>query len=438
MSSSKGNVETSGSNIFVGTGLTVLHTINQTIKNQIPYISLNPGLLSSTSNFTNSFSFTQSFGIPGGATIDPNDPTSYYRYNVEDSAFYNGNPPTDKIFDYKDTDEPFLIERGDEIKISYQAFKDDKLRTFTPTFEVTNVPNNGFDNPGFCKLEIVESGGAGPEKIFNTDPVNLRHGEYNIIMVGEKTGIPLQVGIKVVVVVDPGTGGATPFQFNLGATRVFYSPNSPLNANGFDEDDTFIIPSASLGSQGNGDPSNVIIRSIKGTPDPVTSFNLEGELKTIPNIIQTELSDQSSTVTFDGKQYVPRRSTRKNMIYASAEKFVTNSGISSANFYWKASTNCFDKIEVFPNPQELDPPIPSGSINNVQITKRVNADDRVIVFQTPPQGSKGIKTLSGPGFLIPKDLTNTQKINVESLVSLLRSKNTFKDENLNQDERSTS
>jgi hypothetical protein len=89
------------------------------------------------------------------------------------------------------------------------------------------------------------------------------------------------------------------------------------------------------------------------------------------------------------------------------------------------NTPIYNKLIVDPDPSTLE--IPDGKIFSMTIRRRVEADDRVIVFQTPPSGSMGSKTPTGDGFLIPKDFTQTQKLNVQSLITQLKGKNTFRD-----------
>jgi hypothetical protein len=290
-SASIGAVTSSGTNVFVGTALTVIHTYNKSIKDQIPYISINQAPFAGPNI---PYLYTQSFGIPNNVLIDPNNSSNYIRYDVSQSIVANNS--SDELLNYKDTQAPFLIEEGDEIKIQYNTPNELGVDvTNTQTFQVIGVPNNGFD---------------------------------------------------------------------------------------------------------------------EGVPNDTDSFLLDGEWKKIAN----------------------DATTRKNLMYG----FSPVDPLTTSTFTYRASTNCFDKIEVTPDPQSLNPPIISGSINNFQIIRRVNADDRVILFQTTPRGSEGVNTPSGPGFLIPNDLTSTQKLNVESLISLLNSKNTFKDELPSRDEGLTS
>ena len=65
-------------------------------------------------------------------------------------------------------------------------------------------------------------------------------------------------------------------------------------------------------------------------------------------------------------------------------------------------------------------------ISGFTIRRRINADDRVIVFQTAPTGSNGLFTPSGDGYLVPNDLSATQKRNVLTLINQLSAKNAYK------------
>ena len=84
------------------------------------------------------------------------------------------------------------------------------------------------------------------------------------------------------------------------------------------------------------------------------------------------------------------------------------------------NTRVYNRIHVTPDPSTLSQPILDGEIYNFTVRRRVNADDRVIVYQTPPQNSFGSQTLSPGGYLIPEDLTLIQKDNVNTLINQLK------------------
>ena len=88
-----------------------------------------------------------------------------------------------------------------------------------------------------------------------------------------------------------------------------------------------------------------------------------------------------------------------------------------------SSSRRFDRIYVNPNPAELAEPIPSGSIYQFTIRRKINADDRIIIYQTPPINALGSQTPTGDGYLIPNDFTPTQKKNVQTLINQLKNQN---------------
>ena len=85
----------------------------------------------------------------------------------------------------------------------------------------------------------------------------------------------------------------------------------------------------------------------------------------------------------------------------------------------------YDTLIVSPNPTTLPKPITSGSISAATIVKRVNDDTKVIVDMAQPINQKGAITPSGDGYLIPDDLSPTQQDNVQKIINVLKSQNSF-------------
>ena len=117
---------------------------------------------------------------------------------------------------------------------------------------------------------------------------------------------------------------------------------------------------------------------------------------------------------------------------------ITGSDLGTANDYslgtnefsnlpGSTSVQVWSKILVTPDPSTLINTIDSGSIYSYTHRKRRNADDKMVVFSNPPSGSNGAQTISKDGFLIPNDLTPTQKKNVATLINQLKLKNAFDD-----------
>ena len=96
---------------------------------------------------------------------------------------------------------------------------------------------------------------------------------------------------------------------------------------------------------------------------------------------------------------------------------------SNSSTHGIKNTRVYNRINVTPDPSTLSPPIIDGEIYNFTVRRRVNADDRVIVYQTPPQNSFGSQTIAPGGYLIPEDMTLTQKNNVNTLINQLKAQN---------------
>tara|TARA_R100000541_G_scaffold10560_2_gene18465 strand:+ start:3023 stop:9259 length:6237 start_codon:yes stop_codon:yes gene_type:complete len=80
----------------------------------------------------------------------------------------------------------------------------------------------------------------------------------------------------------------------------------------------------------------------------------------------------------------------------------------------------FDMLIVTP-----PPPLELQFVYNFTIRRRVQADNKVLIFQSPPINSDGANTPTGEGYIVPNDCTPTQKKNALTLISQLKGTNTF-------------
>ena len=116
-------------------------------------------------------------------------------------------------------------------------------------------------------------------------------------------------------------------------------------------------------------------------------------------------------------------------IYNSLNDAVVYQGVL-INGAGNGEVNLKNILKVYPDPTKDS--VIKGRINSFIVRRRNNAGDRVIVFQTPPNNQVTSLTGSGEGYLIPGDFTPIQKRNVQSLISQLKSKNTFEEDNINK------
>ena len=384
-------------NVFQGSALAAIHTINQSVKNQIPFIS-------STPPFT--FPQTKSFGLPNGLKVDPLDPKNYIRYDVNQTILSNRSPGdliTNDFIPRSAVEPGFNLtgSSGFKVKALVPDVNGDVAGNFYFENSQSLSPKEGqqpsFFNPTrqfeigevitFSSQSLGATVAGGSDLKINVTKDILENVEENTTLSNYKnTKEPflIEVGDEIRISYDTIESGAT--IINNATFEVINVPN-----NGFDDGDVV----------GAG------------------SVLVNGKLRLINNL---PIQPQNVFYKPNGEP-IPGRA---NLLYETLVPDPTN--FFTVTTAYRSSTNCFDRLEVSPNPQDIIPPIPEGKINNFQIIRRTNADDRVIIFQVAPSGSEGVNTPSGPGFIIPNDLTSVQKLNVESLISLLNEKNTFKDE----------
>ncbi len=137
-----------------------------------------------------------------------------------------------------------------------------------------------------------------------------------------------------------------------------------------------------------------------------------------------------NTSSFNIQTYLTQDFTVVGNPVTSPSTVMTGSGVvnGAIRFDFSISGSDYSRLLVEPDPETLEDPIPKGEIYNFTVRRRVQADDRVIVFQSPPKNSIGNNTLSGEGYLIPNDFTPQQKRNALTLISQLKNANTFRDD----------
>jgi len=158
------------------------------------------------------------------------------------------------------------------------------------------------------------------------------------------------------------------------------------------------------------------------------SFNIPFIIKRGDEIRVTWNQSTGSLPSYDSQDFTVTRVKVSGSGVANGSDYETvirTGGVLDSTTTGILHSSIWNIIEVTPDPSSFG--IPNGEIFNFTIRRRVEADDRVIVFQSPPSGSKGFKSISGQGYLIPNDLTPTQKRNVQTMIGQLQSKNLFLD-----------
>ena len=78
------------------------------------------------------------------------------------------------------------------------------------------------------------------------------------------------------------------------------------------------------------------------------------------------------------------------------------------------------------NPSEVLEGLKSGAVTKFTLIRQVENEQKVMIKNTPAtKNSQGFLSQTGGGFLIPDDLSSTQKLNALNIINQLRQKNAF-------------
>jgi len=345
---------------------------------------------------------------------------NYYRWNISGS----------KLREYRDIPEQkILIEKGDEIRVSYgYLINPQNPSTLTKTYQDFTVLGYHQTPPQlFTNTKEWEDGSVGSNPITN---VTFEIASYNMI-----DAIP-----------QTGGGGGTPGKWTTSEftgplpSDGYYSYGSLLNKYqaSMNNGDIFLLTSMENTNTTttprylSGSITGISSRSVTPTGSGIIGLTMSifngSSAGTLGNnaswMIGTNYITNYSSSKFQGSSYA----NNAMLLSASIQPLVINAPATLADDacgqVWD-SGYLFDRVKVFPNPNDIKIPIPSGKIFALTLRKRQEADDRVILNAVQSSGSAGALTLSGDGYLIPNDLTNIQQRNVQKIINKLKSENVF-------------
>ena len=315
--------------------------------------------------------------------LDPRDKDNYYSWYPTGSNCAN----------YQDYQEPYLINRGDVIRV-------EGLREI---FVENNQPSQSLQ---FSKDFTV---------------LGIQNYRYS----GSQTGLTDGSFINNSAVTAPGSRVST----TAGTFTFPYNAANP-NDDGFQTSGAGTSGSVTLQTTSVGKFVNEINSGFLTTG--ASSGYQAGDTITLT---QDTLNDQFSGVSGN--------------IIITLQAANVQAGTSGPNngFRFKVDPGCFnggitDKyseqgvgkiefvaptfLEVTPDPLVALNGLQGGAITKFTVRREVEQDNRVMIRNiTAPSGSKGTRTQSGGGYIIPNDLTLQQKENAVNIINQLRAKNAF-------------
>ena len=393
---------------IAGPQLATFHTFNQVVADGI----LSPSNVCWTNPLSDKFTGTNYAWTT--KVKNQSDPQNYYSWSPSGSIM-NG---------YEDTETPFLIQRGDVIRAEgtlqidtedgRQAFDD-----FIEDFTVMQVQNYYYSSSS--ELATLNTG--------------------NIQGVSSETG---RLFFANGTAVDSGTITAT----NAGTLQVDLGPSSKGGATAMFTSDGNTITAAYIdfgGHTGEIDPSTIPTGGSQGNPSPFPLSNyLVGDIFTI-----TAFALNSLGVTQNIVVKIQVNNMKGNIDTSTGVSILVSNTGSENNFdmctvdpwacaspnpqYDAACYNAGYFAVKFPtflvtdrDPFEVLNGLNRGAVTRFTLRRQVEDETSVMAYNvTPPSGSRGVETLSGGGFLIPDDMSQTQKDNALNIINNLRAKRAF-------------
>jgi hypothetical protein len=248
--------------------------------------------------------------------------------------------------------------------------------------------------------------------------------------------------------------------------RLFYANGNPIDGGNISAPIAGIVVSVPIGNANIGGATAIFTSDgtsiteayinfggYTGQFDPSTAGNNPGgfptadyEVGDIFNIPSSALSSLgvSQTITFK----IQIRNMRSKISTTSTSTSVSDTGsennfsLCTTNPYSCTSTNPTYTQQCFPaghfavkyptflvtdrDPFEVLNGLNNGSVTRFTIRRQVEDETSVMAYNiTAPSGSEGVNTLTGGGFLIPDDMSQTQKDNALNIINNLRAKRAF-------------
>ena len=373
---------------IAGPQLAVMHTYNQMVASQ----SVRPALLCPFINVSESKTWINS-------GIDASDPQNYYQWAPSAS-----DCPT-----YEDNAKPFLIERGDILRV--EGTKEILSATtsnlsssidFIEDFLVEEVQNFFYTSSTFAPVAGTFVVGSGPT---NNDVIS---SPLNQFPAGYSLGT---------FSFNPGVQTTTTFSTNGGGSggTIQLAPQVSDNR-----------------SQGPGNPYVIEASGITFTTLGNGGYAVGDTITIISNTINLlfgSLQLNNIVITLTSAMLNTGGLANNFAVYAAINPGCGPS--SGEQPYQKQKTGeiALDMptfIKTYRNPSTVLEGLPAGEITKFTLKKRVENETKVMTKNTPTTiGSQGYLTQTGGGFLIPKDLSEIQTSNALNIINQLRQKNAF-------------
>ncbi len=324
--------------------------------------------------------------------------------------YYSWSPSGSKMAEYEDTNTPFLIQRGDIIRAEGTKTINPESKQnnvdFIEEFTVMDIQPYYYSS-SLELLTLATQNGGNTSAALNTSPVGTLY----------------------------GTGGQSIASMNIMANNAASIGNVPIGTGGataiFSSNGT-VITAAYIafggGTGGTFEPSNA--NYAVGDTITLSTTELAGIGIVAPVTVKIQIANMKCKIDSSGgtSTLVSDTGSENNFSLCTLDPPDVCSG--------NPSEQCFGPgtfavryptfLKTDRNPFEVLEGLNNFEVLKYTIRRQIEDETSVMAYEiSPPSGSKGNETLTGGGFLIPDDLSQTQKDNALNIINDLRAKSAF-------------
>ena len=329
-------------------------------------------------------SFSRAWVLEG---IDPAAPENYYQWS----------PSASDCPAYEDNQLPYLIERGDVLRV--EGIKSIASKTtsnltssikFTEDFTVEDVENFYYSSSAFAP--------SPGQCIIGTSPLSSNVQNPTVVLGNTGTGGPFT--ITPASATDPAGGSGMSFSVQAFAGK---------------QNNSFSLSAASYTVNGTGNSYSV------GMEITITSAEIGAAFGVIAPFGDVVITLDSSMVQTGGfaNPWIGKLELNPGCGGGQQGPYQTyDQGAIAFNLPTFIKTDR--------NPSEVLLGLTGGAVSKFTIVRRIENERKVLLKNIPTSiGSKGFLQQTGGGYLIPKDLSEIQKENALNIINQLRQKNAF-------------
>ena len=349
--------------------------------------------------------------------------------NVENYMIWN--PDGSDSTSYQNTTTPFLIERGDIIRVegitnTINSANISQSTAIVEDFTVEEIQNYAYSSSFNATYTNARNVFPATGFLINGNPATFSPPASNPAIVNIGVSVLPSSGINFfgfapgnIVTIGTSAGVYSSNNNTSGTTVVMGVSNtiapdwgwysiSLTGGYGWEIGEIITISVEALTTAANWS----VIGNAPASPS-VTVFTADIVLQVTPQMLTG--TSFNNDFTFGVDINAPNTTNEPGSVVGYNQYGIGDVGFVAPTF-----------VRVEPDPRVVLNGLEAGAVTKMTVRRQIEADDRIMLKNiTPPSGSRGVATPSGQGFIIPNDFSKVQKSNALNIINQLKAKNAF-------------